>query len=110
MLGNISDAAIIILVAILLLAGQKDVGGTIRNLGKTLEEMKKKQEDFRQEFMRELNETGEVSNSIKKDLSDAPIIKPYHQQTNDHKIEQLEDEIKRLQSELERLKNSDRKN
>lgn len=110
MIGNISDTAIIILVAILLLAGQKDVAGTVRNLGKTLEEIRRRQNEFKNEIMRELSETGEVTNSIKKDLSDEPIIRPYYQPTQDYKIKQLEEEIKRLQSELERLKSSDRKN
>ena len=110
MLGNISDTAIIILVAILLLAGQKDIAGTIRNLGKTFEEIKRRQEEFRQELTRELSEAGEITGSIKKDLSDEPIIRPYYQQSQDYKIKQLEDEIRRLQSELERLKKGDGKN
>jgi hypothetical protein len=37
MMGNISDTLVLVLIAILLLSGQKDVAGTVRNLGKTIE-------------------------------------------------------------------------
>jgi len=42
------------------LSGQKDVADTVRNLGKTIEEFKKRQNEFKSELLRELNETNEI--------------------------------------------------
>ncbi|AWS00500.1 twin-arginine translocase TatA/TatE family subunit [Metallosphaera hakonensis] len=117
MIGSLSDALIMIIVAILLLGGEKNLSGTMRNLGRTLSELRKRQNDFKNELMRELSDTGEVTQDIKGSLSFDSEIRPMvksvskvNYQPVDPKIQQLENEIRRLQAELERLKKGDGKN
>lgn len=116
MIGSLSDALIMIIVAILLLGGEKNLSGTMRNLGRTLSELRKRQNDFKNELMRELSDTGEVTQDIKGSLSFDSEIRPMvksvskvNYQPVDPKIQQLENEIRRLQAELERLKKGDGK-
>ncbi len=125
MLSNISDFIIVLVVGILLLSGQKDVGGTVKNIGKALTQLKKTQEEFRQELARELNGLGDVAEETRKSVV-TDVTSTYNRvskispqplrgvsntsDSKEDKIRQLEDEIKRLQLELERLKQNGSKN
>ncbi|MEL9970279.1 MAG: twin-arginine translocase TatA/TatE family subunit [Metallosphaera sp.] len=117
MIGSLSDALIMVIVAILLLGGEKNLSGTVRNLGRTLSELRKKQNEFKNEIMRELSEGGDITQETRSALSfDSevpevrPAIRPRPTQTEDPRIKQLEDQIKKLQAEVERLKKGDGKN
>ncbi|MCI2415355.1 MAG: translocase [Candidatus Aramenus sp.] len=125
MIDNISDFLIILVVGILLLSGQKDISGTVKNIGKTLNQLKRTQEQFRQELAREINGLGDVVEETKKSvvtdvtptyrrinkISPQPITTlPSNGNKQEDKIKQIEDEIKRLQMELERLKQNGNKN
>lgn len=102
-MGNLSDTLLLVIVAILLLAGKKDITGTARNIGKTLEEFKRKQNEFKNELLTELNETGEVHKSIVKEITYDDYHYNYVKQTpSDEKMKRLEDEINRLKAEIER--------
>ncbi|MBW9141544.1 MAG: translocase [Candidatus Aramenus sp.] len=125
MLDNISDFLIVLIVGILLLSGQKDISGTVKNIGKTLNQLKRTQEQFRQELAREINGLGDVVEETKKSvvtdvtptyrrvnkISPQPVTTlPSNGNKQEDKIKQIEDEIKRLQMELERLKQNGNKN
>ncbi|ABP94969.1 MULTISPECIES: twin-arginine translocase TatA/TatE family subunit [Metallosphaera] len=119
MIGSISDLLIMVVVAILLLGGEKDLSGTVKNLGRTLSELRKRQNDFKNELMRELSESGDITQEAKRSLSFnsdvTPAVRPLPRATqstvpDDPRIRQLEEQIKRLQAELERLKKGDGKN
>ncbi len=114
MLSNISDMIIIIIVGILLLGGEKDISGTVRNLGRTFQEFKKRQEEFRNELTREINEVGDIPRQAGQNLI-TDVSSTYNKKYNSNsysqdKINQLEEEIKRMQAELERLKKDGSKN
>ena len=112
MMGNISDTLVLVLIAILLLSGQKDVAGTLRNLGKTIEEFKKRQNEFKSELLRELNETNEIPKSIAREISSEDYYNRYLKptQSSNEKIRELEEQIAKLRLELERMKKGDGKN
>ncbi|MEW9492561.1 MAG: translocase [Candidatus Aramenus sulfurataquae] len=126
MIGNISDFLIVLIVGILLLSGQKDISSTAKNIGKTLNQLKRTQEQFRQELAREINGgLGDVAEETKKSvvtdvtpmyrrvnkISPQPVTTlPSNGNKQEDKIKQIEDEIKRLQMELERLKQNGNKN
>ncbi|BCS92960.1 twin-arginine translocase TatA/TatE family subunit [Metallosphaera javensis (ex Sakai et al. 2022)] len=116
MIGSLSDLLIMVIVAILLLGGEKDLSGTVKNLGRTLSELRKRQNDFKNELMRELSESGDITQEAKRSLSfntDVPAVRPVSRVTQapeDPRIRQLEDQIRKLQAELERLKKGDGKN
>ncbi|EZQ02063.1 MULTISPECIES: twin-arginine translocase TatA/TatE family subunit [Acidianus] len=123
MLGNLSDIFILVVVALLLMGGQKDISGTVRNIGKTLNEFKRRQAEFRNELERELSPVDEmakdmrkdiysISSETKRDLSDTPsypsyprLVRPASSINNEARIKELERQISDLQKELERLKN-----
>ncbi|AWR95854.1 twin-arginine translocase TatA/TatE family subunit [Acidianus brierleyi] len=112
MLSNISDMIIIIIVGILLLGGEKDISGTVRNLGRTFQEFKKRQEEFRNELTREINNVGDIprqaGQSLVNDVSSSYSRR--YNSYNQEKINQLEEEIRKMQAELERLKKNGGKN
>ncbi|MCY0883859.1 MAG: twin-arginine translocase TatA/TatE family subunit [Acidianus infernus] len=113
MIGDISDTLILVLVAILLLSGQKDVADTVRNLGKTIEEFRRKQNEFKTELLRELNETNEIPKSIAREISLEDYYNRYLKkptQASNEKIRELEEQIAKLRLELERMKKGDGKN
>lgn len=112
MLSNISDMMIIIIVGILLLGGEKDISGTVRNLGRTFQEFKKRQEEFRNELTREINNIGDIPKQAGQDLI-SDVSSSYNRKYNSYnqeKINQLEEEIRKMQAELERLKKNGSKN
>ncbi|QKR00574.1 twin-arginine translocase TatA/TatE family subunit [Metallosphaera tengchongensis] len=117
MIGSLSDALIMVIVAILLLGGEKNLSGTVRNLGKTLSELRKRQDEFKRELMKELSETGDITQEVRNDLSfnsnSGPMVRPLYnlpKTSEEEKIKQLEEQIRRMQAELERLKKGDGKN
>lgn len=85
MLGNLDDMVVIIIVGILLLGGMKNPHKAARDIGKTINEMKNVQRQFSEELKRELDDTIQEN--------DQPSS-----------VKELEDKIKELQRELERLK------
>ncbi len=85
MLGNLDDMVIVIIVGILLLGGMKNPHKAARDIGKTINEMKNVQRQFSEELKRELDDTTQEN--------DQPSS-----------VKELEDKIKELQRELERLK------
>lgn len=122
MIGNLADTAILLLVIILLLAGEKNVSETIRNVGKFYQELRRRQIEFTSELRRELaslneirpdevsHEVRNVSHEMRSELvRQVSFNSPVYQRYND-KIAQLESEIKRLKAELERLKQDGNKN
>ena len=112
MMGNISDTLILVIIAILLLAGEKDVVSTARNIGKTIEEFRRRQNEFKNELLRELDETTDVHRSIVKDMTydDNYEYVRSPPQTSNEKIKELEEQINKLKSEVERLKKGNGKN
>ncbi len=85
MLGNLDDMVVVIIVGILLLGGMKNPHKAARDIGKTINEMKNVQRQFSEELKRELDDTIQEN--------DQPSS-----------VKELEDKIKELQRELERLK------
>lgn len=97
MLGNLSDTLIIIIVAVLLLAGEKDLSGTMKNIGKYWNQLRRSESDFRNEITRELN-------GIDMDLDSAVSSSKPFMQASDARVRELERQVRELQEELERMK------
>ncbi|WP_162569067.1 Sec-independent protein translocase subunit TatA/TatB [Acidianus sulfidivorans] len=111
MIGNISDIIVVLIVGVLLLGGEKNVPQVMRNLGKAYEEFRKRQSEFTSELSRELKSIDEIRNDGNQELVKPISYRNYYQNTyNNNKINELENEIKRLQAELERLKKDGNKN
>jgi hypothetical protein len=119
MFGSLSDTLIVLIVAILLLGGEKNLAGTLKNLGKTLGELKRRQDEFKRELTRELSGLGEVTEETKTTLASTssqvtPAVRPMARRqtevSSQDKVREIEEQIKRLQAELERLKLGDGKN
>ncbi|MCL4344410.1 MAG: translocase [Nitrososphaerota archaeon] len=91
MLGSLSDTLIIIVVAILLLGGEKDISGTVKNIGKYWNQIRNSENDFRKEITRELSD-------MDMNMNDPP------RQASDIRVRQLERQVRELQDELERMK------
>ncbi|QGA67576.1 twin-arginine translocase TatA/TatE family subunit [Sulfolobus sp. E11-6] len=105
MISNLSDFLVVIVVFILLMAGDKNAGNTAKSIGRFLGEIRKRQNEFKTELMRELNSVEDTNNT---QLTGASF--KYVKVANQERIKELEAQIKRLQEELERLKASDGKN
>jgi sec-independent protein translocase protein TatA len=119
MISSLEDTLILLLVALLLFGGDKKALESVKSLGKMWGELKKRQEELKQELIRELNETSEPFNQVKREIlyDPPPTVRPYQRTTginsplnNEERIRKLEEEIRRLQAELERLKKNDGKN
>jgi len=119
MFGSLSDTLIVLIVAILLLGGEKNLAGTLKNLGKTLGELKRRQDEFKRELTRELSGLGEVTEETKTTLASTssqvtpavrPMVRRQTEVSSQDKVREIEEQIKRLQAELERLKLGDGKN
>jgi sec-independent protein translocase protein TatA len=91
LLGSLSDTLIIIVVAILLLGGEKDISGTVKNIGKYWNQIRNSENDFRKEITRELSD-------MDMNMNDPP------RQASDIRVRQLERQVRELQDELERMK------
>ncbi|AOL15911.1 hypothetical protein BFU36_03315 [Sulfolobus sp. A20] len=107
MLNNVNDFLVVLVVFVLLMAGQKDVGNTAKSIGRFIGELKKRQEEFRTELMRELN-----SASLEDEKVNIPTkyVKSVNNTNNDEKVKEIEMKIRQLQEELKRLKNDGGKN
>ncbi|AKA73778.1 twin-arginine translocase TatA/TatE family subunit [Saccharolobus solfataricus] len=105
MINNLSDFLVVVVVFILLMAGDKNAGNTAKSIGRFLGELRKRQNEFKTELMRELNSV-DNTNSVPPSSSNFKYVKV----TNQDRVRELEAQIKRLQEELERLKASDGKN
>ncbi|AAK40804.1 Hypothetical protein SSO0483 [Saccharolobus solfataricus P2] len=105
MISNLSDFLVVVVVFILLMAGDKNAGNTTKSIGRFLGEIRKRQNEFKNELMRELNSV-EATNNTPFTGSNFKYVKV----TNQERVKELEAQIKRLQEELERLKASDGKN
>lgn len=96
MLGSLSDTLIIIVVAILLLGGEKDISGTVRNIGKYWNELRRSENDFKKEITKELDQ---MDLGIDMNTDSRP-----YRQTSDTRVRELERQVRELQEELERMK------
>ncbi len=99
MLGSLSDTLIIIIVAVLLLAGEKDLSGTIRNIGKYWNQLRRSESDFKNEITRELN-----GMDLDINMDDTVSSSKPFRQANDTRVRELERQVRELQEELERMK------
>ncbi|MGC8695256.1 MAG: hypothetical protein ACP5UD_02460 [Conexivisphaera sp.] len=125
MLGSLTDALIVIVVAILLLGGERDVSGHVKEIGKLIGNIRKSERDFRNEITRELNLeelTGigdEVTRGVAGDVEGmgrgaggtggVSRARPYPrgssvQPQQDARVRELEEEVRRLRMELEELR------
>ncbi len=122
MLGSLTDALIVIVVAILLLGGERDVSGHVKEIGKLIGSIRKSERDFRNEITRELNLeelTGignEVTRGVAGDVEEmgrgaggVSRARPYPrgssvQPQQDARVRELEEEVRRLRMELEELR------
>jgi sec-independent protein translocase protein TatA len=118
MIGSLTDTLILIAVAILLLGGERDISGQLRELGKFLGNLRRSEQEFRRELMRELNVEelrgigGEVARGVAGDVG-AEVrawparARPYAGQPtapDDPRVRELEEEVRRLREELEALR------
>ncbi len=102
MIGSLTDTLILIVAAILLLGGEKDLSGAIRNIGRYWQQMKRAETDFRKELNRELSE---VDMNIEEPPKQYSRPSYAAQRTADEaRIRELEMQVKELQEELERLR------
>lgn len=112
MVGDFFQTLILIMIAILLLAGEKDVASVARNIGKAIEELKRRQSEIKNELMRELNEVDEVNRSVVREMTyddSYKYVRPSSQASSE-RIKELEEQINKLKLEIERLKKGDGKN
>jgi sec-independent protein translocase protein TatA len=102
MISNVGDFLVVLVVFILLLAGDKNAGKTAKSIGKFLSQLRKSQEEFKNELIREINNIDDnyVNNTNFK----------YIRNVSQDKVRELEMRIKELQEELQRLKNNGGKN
>jgi len=97
LLSNLSDTLILIIVAVLLLAGEKDLSGTMKNIGKYWDQLRRSETDFKNEIIREVN-------GIDMDLDSTVSSSRPFVQASDARIRELERQVRELQEELERMK------
>ena len=101
MIGNLGDFLVVVVVFILLMAGDKNAAKNAKSIGKFLGELRRRQNEFKNELMRELN-------SIDED--EKVVQSKYVRDLSQDRVKELEMKIKQLQEELQRLKNSGGKN
>jgi len=118
MIGSLTDVLIVVVVAILLLGGERDVSGQVKELGKFVGNLRKSEQEFRKEITRELNMeelTGigdEVARGVAGDVgaearAGPARARPYARQPtapDDPHVRELEEEVRRLREEIEELK------
>ncbi|MEM4884019.1 MAG: hypothetical protein QXO77_00660 [Saccharolobus sp.] len=101
MIGNLGDFLVVVVVFILLMAGDKNAAKNAKSIGKFLGELRRRQNEFKNELMRELNSIDE----------DEKVVQyKYVRDLSQDRVKELEMKIKQLQEELQRLKNSGGKN
>ncbi|MEM3854092.1 MAG: hypothetical protein QXG99_00935, partial [Conexivisphaerales archaeon] len=90
MLGSLSDTLIIIVVAILLLGGEKDISGTVKNIGKYWNQIRSSENNFKREITRELNQVDPEIN-----MNDMFTGNVYRQtSSNDARVRDLERQVR----------------
>lgn len=113
MIGNLDDFLIVLLVGILLFAGDKNSAGSLKNLLKSYNEFKKKRDELILELRRELNEVTEEAVTPVKEVSSSfrtginEINNTYNEARNnfqDVRAKLLEERIKEIEEELKKLK------
>ncbi|MBP1358311.1 MAG: translocase [Sulfolobus sp.] len=112
MIGSLSDFLILVIVAILLLGGsnEADIKNTIKNFSRVLTEFKQRRAELETELRRELGQvTGplnEVSLSINSEIHRQPYSTVNYYDGKDDRIRELEERIKLLEQELQRMRGS----
>lgn len=101
MIGNLGDFLVVVVVFILLMAGDKNAAKNAKSIGKFLGELRSRQNEFKNELMRELN-------SIDED--EKVVQSKYVRDLSQDRVKELEMKIRQLQEELQRLKSSGGKN
>ncbi|BDB97529.1 hypothetical protein [Saccharolobus caldissimus] len=101
MISNVGDFLVVLVVFILLLAGDKNAGKTAKSIGKFLSQLRKSQEEFKNELIREINNIDDNVNNTNF---------RYIRNVSQDRVRELELRIKELQEELQRLKNNGGKN
>ena len=101
MIGNLGDFLVVVVVFILLMAGDKNAAKNAKSIGKFLGELRRRQNEFKNELMRELN-------SIDED--EKVVQSKYVRDLSQDRVKELEMKIRQLQEELQRLKSSGGKN
>jgi|GEM_PF-418742 len=118
MIGSLTDALIVVIVAILLLGGERDISGHVRELGKFVGNLRRSEREFRRELMRELNAEelrgigDEVARGVAGDVgaevrAGPARARPHAGQPtapDDPRVRELEEEVRRLREELEALR------
>ncbi|MFP3201416.1 MAG: hypothetical protein RXR43_04025 [Sulfolobus sp.] len=108
MISSIDDFLVILLVGLLLFAGDKTSASNIKSIMNAFNEFKKRRDEFINELKRELNEVTSSNNEIIRDVSST-----FNQGLNEAKntlvssvneIKLLEERIRELEDEIERLK------
>jgi len=110
-IGSLDDFLIVVLVALLLFAGDKNAS-SIKNLFKAYNEYKRRRNELTAELRRELNEIAnestspvrEVSNQFKSGINE---LNTYTRTSyEDMRMKLLEERIRQLEDELRKLKES----
>ncbi len=112
MISNLTDALVVLVVFILLMGGERDISGHIKEIGKFVGNIRKAESNFRRELARELNleelgagELAGVRGDMSRAFADgadpprAPRASP-----QDARVRELEEEVRRLRAELEELR------
>jgi len=108
MISSIDDFLVILLVGLLLFAGDKTSANNIKSIMNAFNEFKKRRDEFINELKRELNEVTSSNTEIIRDVSST-----FNQGLNEAKntlvssaneIKLLEERIRELEDEIERLK------
>ncbi|MGC8970377.1 MAG: twin-arginine translocase TatA/TatE family subunit [Conexivisphaera sp.] len=107
MLGSLTDALVVVVVAILLLSGERDLSGHLREIGKFVGNLRRSEQELRRELSRELN-LGELA-GIGRDaaavgLEEPPARRPPQPRRDDERVRELEEEVRRLRAEIEELR------
>ncbi|MGC9192190.1 MAG: twin-arginine translocase TatA/TatE family subunit [Conexivisphaera sp.] len=112
MLGSLTDALVVVVVAILLLSGERDLSGHLREIGKFVGNLRRSEQELRRELSRELNlgelNLGELA-GIGRDaaavgLEEPPARRPPQPRRDDERVRELEEEVRRLRAEIEELR------
>ena len=109
MIGSLDDFLIVVLVALLLFAGDKNAS-SVKNLFKAYNEYKKRRDELTAELRRELNEiinettssVREVSNQFRSSVNE--LNTNVRSSFDDIRIKLLEERIRQLEDELRKLK------
>ncbi|BFH73668.1 hypothetical protein SJAV_16120 [Sulfurisphaera javensis] len=113
MIGSLDDFLIVVLVGILLFAGDKNSVNSIKSVLKGYNEFKKRRDELVAELRREINDIAEESSTPIRDVSQhfkqgvESLNNSYLQARNnfqDMKVKLLEERIKELEEEIEKLK------